>query len=221
MTSTKAKTLVQCDFDSTISELDVSFMLLDAFADGDWRQVLQQYRERRIPVGVFNQRAFAMIKADEKTLLDYLCAGDRVKIRPGFRELLDLCSRKGFEFIIVSNGLKFYIEAALKHIGVTGIEVFAAHTEFDPAGLKTAYIGHDDQPVLDGFKLSYAELHRSRGYRLAYIGDGYSDIAPAGLADYVFARDDLLAHCRENSLGCTPFNDLNDVVRGLESIPSD
>ena len=36
------KTLVQCDFDGTITEEDVSFMLLDAFADRDprrWRQL--------------------------------------------------------------------------------------------------------------------------------------------------------------------------------------
>ncbi len=221
MNSTGMKTLVQCDFDNTIAGLDVSFMLLDAFADGDWRQILQEYQERKIPVGVFSQRTFAMIKADEKTMLDYLFAGDRVKIRPGFKELLDLCSRKGFAFVIVSNGLKFYIEATLKYIGVADIEVFAAHIEFDPDGLKITYIGPDGQQVLDNFKRLYAELHLNRGYRVVYIGDGYSDIAPASLADYVFARDDLLAHCQKNNLKCTPFNDLNDVVRGLESIPSD
>ena len=39
MNSTGMKTLVQCDFDNTIAESDVSFMLLDAFADGDWQQL--------------------------------------------------------------------------------------------------------------------------------------------------------------------------------------
>jgi len=218
MNSTGTKTLVQCDFDNTIAEFDVSFMLLDAFADGDWRPFLEEYREHRIPVGVFSQRTFAMIKADEKTMLDYLFAGNRVSIRPGFKELLDLCSRKGFEFVIVSNGLRFYIEAVLKHIGVSGIEVFAAHTEFKPDGLKITYIAPDGQPVIDNFKRLYVERHKNQGYRVIYIGDGYSDIAPASLTDHIFARDDLLAHCRENNLKCTPFDDLNDVVRGLEKI---
>ena len=218
MNSTEVKTLVQCDFDNTIAEFDVSFMLLDAFADGDWRRILQEYREHKIPVGVFSQRTFAMIKADEATMLDYLFTGNRVRVRPGFREMLDLCSRKGFEFIIVSNGLKFYIDAILKNAGVTGIEVFAAHTDFKPDGLKITYIGPDGQPVLDKFKQLYVERHLGQGYRVAYIGDGYSDIMPASLSNYVFARDDLLNHCRENNLKCTPFNDLNDVVRGLEGI---
>lgn len=218
MNSTEVKTLVQCDFDNTIAEFDVSFMLLDAFADGDWRQILQEYRERRIPVGVFSQKTFNMIKADEATMLDYLFAEKRVRVRPGFRELLDLCSRKGFGFIIVSNGLKFYIDAILKHAGVTGIEIFAAHTEFNPAGLEITYIDPDGQPVLDKFKQLYVERYLNQGYRVAYIGDGYSDIMPASLSRYVFARDDLLNHFRGNNLKCTPFNDLNDVVKGLEGI---
>ena len=221
MNSTGMKTLVQCDFDNTIAESDVSFMLLDAFADGDWRQILEEYRERKIPVGVFSQRTFAMIKADEKTMLDYLFAGDRVKIRPGFRELLDLCSKKGFAFVIVSNGLQFYIEAILKRIGARGIEVFAAHTGFSSDGLRITYFGPDGQQMVDNFKRTYVEMYLNQDYRVIYIGDGYSDIAPASLTDRVFARDDLLAHCREQNLKCTSFNDLNDVVNGLESIPSD
>jgi 2-hydroxy-3-keto-5-methylthiopentenyl-1-phosphate phosphatase len=31
-----------------------------------------------------------------------------------------------------------------------------------------------------------------------------------------FARDGLLDGCREMKNKCTPFNDLNDIVRGLE-----
>jgi len=218
MNSTEVKTMVQCDFDNTIAEFDVSFMLLDAFADGDWRQILQEYREHKIPVGVFSQRTFNMIRVDEATMLDYLFTDNRVKVRPGFRELLDLCLRKGFEFIIVSNGLKFYIDAILKHAGVTGIEVFAAHTEFDLDGLKITYIDPHGRQVLDKFKQLYVERHLSQGYRVAYIGDGYSDIMPARLSNYVFARDDLLAHYQQNGLKCMPFNDLNDVVKGLEGI---
>lgn len=218
MNSNEVKTLVQCDFDNTIAEFDVSFMLLDAFADGDWRQILQEYREYKIPVGVFSQRTFNMIRVDKATMLDYLFTDNRVKVRPGFRELLDLCLRKGFEFIIVSNGLKFYIDAILKHAGVTGIEVFAAHTEFDPDGLKITYLDPHGRQVLDKFKQLYVERHLSQGYRVVYIGDGYSDIMPASLSNYVFARDDLLAHYQQNGLKCTPFNNLNDVVKGLEGI---
>ena len=42
------KTLVQCDFDGTVTEEDVSFFLLDTFAQGDWRRLLQEYKEGKI-----------------------------------------------------------------------------------------------------------------------------------------------------------------------------
>lgn len=216
MHSTGVKTIVQCDFDSTIAEDDVSFMLLDAFADGDWRQVLKEYRERKIPVGVFSTRVFAMVKADRQTLLDFIFKKSKVKLRAGFDELLGYCAKKGFKFVIVSNGLNFYIEAILKDIGLENIEVFAAQTEFSPEGLKVKYIGPDGNQLLDNFKKAYVELFLSRGYRVIYIGDGYSDIIPSSQAHYIFARDDLLAHCQEKNLKCTPFDDLNDVVRGLK-----
>ena len=215
MHSTEVKTVVQCDFDSTIAEDDVSFQILDAFADGDWRQVLKEYREHKIPVGVFNTRTFAMVKADKQTLLDFIFKSG-VKLRAGFDELLTYCAKNGYKFVIVSNGLSFYIEAILKDIGVENIEVFAAETQFSPDGLKVRYIGPDGSQLQDNFKRAYTELFLSRGYRVVYIGDGYSDIIPSSQAHYVFARDDLLAHCQKNNLKCTPFNDLNDVVRGLE-----
>jgi len=66
------KTLVQCDFDGTITEKDASFLLLDAFAQGDWRRLLRDYKEHKISVGEFNTRAFAMVKADKATLLEAL-----------------------------------------------------------------------------------------------------------------------------------------------------
>ena len=218
MPLTKAKILVQCDFDNTIAADDVSFLLLDVFAEGDWRQYLKLYHERKIPVGVFSSKTFGMVKADEQTMLDYILKKNRAKLREGFKELLDYCARKGFKFVIVSNGLRFYIEAILEDMGIKNIEVFAAETEFHPEGLVVRYFGPDGRQLQDNFKKSYVELHLSQGYRVIYIGDGYSDIIPASLADHVFARDDLLTDCRRKNCKYTPFNDLNDVVKGLEGL---
>ena len=60
------KTLVQCDFDGTITEEDMGFLLLDSFASKDWRRLLTEYREGRMSVGRFNTKAFAMVKADSE-----------------------------------------------------------------------------------------------------------------------------------------------------------
>jgi 2-hydroxy-3-keto-5-methylthiopentenyl-1-phosphate phosphatase len=208
--------LIQCDFDGTITEEDVSFALLDTFAQGDWREWFQHYRQNRISVGEFNTRAFAMVKASKKELLEVVWS--KTRVRAGLHELVDYCRSRGFRFVIVSNGLDFYIKAILEDANLGDIEVYAARTRFYRRGLKVQYIGPDGIPLMSDFKEAYAKLFLKQGHRLVYVGNGPSDVAPALHAHRVFARDGMLDSCREMNLECTPFNDLNDIVRGLESL---
>lgn len=212
------KTVVQCDFDGTITEKDVSYLLLDNFAGSEWRQLLKEYMEGKMPVGAFNKRVFAMVKADRQTLLDLVLKSGKVRIRTGFAELLNYCSRKGLEFVIVSNGLRFYIEAILEDLGIKGIEISAAQSQFSPEGMKVQYIGPDGDEMEAGFKEAHTKLLKRRGYSVIYAGNGISDIYPARQASHVFATGDLLRRCRETKLECIPFDDFNDVIRGLETL---
>lgn len=208
------KTIVQCDFDGTVTQEDQSFLLLDTFADADWSQLLKDYRESRISVNYFNSRAFTMIKEDKQTLVDFL--RHRVRIRAGFNELLTYCRQNDFQFIIVSNGLDFYIDTILKDIGLESIKVVAAQAHFTSRGIEVKYVGPDGVQLEDGFKEAYVRSFRGMGYRVMYIGDGLSDISPAKQAQHIFARGELLDYCKQAELDYTPFVDLNDVVKGLE-----
>jgi 2-hydroxy-3-keto-5-methylthiopentenyl-1-phosphate phosphatase len=210
------KSLVQCDFDGTITEEDAAFYLLEEFARGDWRRFLRDYKEHRISVREFSVRTFAMIKADKPTLLAALKS--KIEVRDGFGELLDYCRGRGFRFVIVSNGLDFYIRAVLKEMGLEDIEVHAAQPSFRTGGMKVEYVGPDGQNVQDGFKDAYIKSFLKQGYRVIYIGNGDSDIAPAQSAHYVFATGDLLEFYRQNNLKCQSFETFLEVVRGLELI---
>jgi len=208
------KTLIQCDFDGTITLEDVSFYLLDKYADGDWRQALAEYKEGKISVGDFNTRAFAMVKADKRVLLDSIKG--KIKIRAGLDELLAHCRHHGFRFVIVSNGLEFYIKNILGDLGVDDIEVFAARADFKPEGVEVKYVGPDGNQLQDGFKETHTELFLNRGFRVIYVGNGISDFLPASRAHYVFATGDLLDHCRQRNLSHKLFVDFNDIVKALE-----
>jgi len=208
------KTVVQCDFDGTITEEDQSFLLLDAFASGNWRQWLTEYRTGKIAVGDFNTKAFTMVKEDRQTLVNFV--RQTAKMRDGFHELLAYCRRHGFRFTIISNGLDFYIDTILADFGVRGVEVFAAQTQFDPRGMKVKYVGPDGTHLESDFKATYIRLFLNQGYRVVYVGNGLSDISAAQHANHIFARAELLDHCKRANLDCTPFTNFNDVVRGLE-----
>ncbi len=210
------KTLIQCDFDGTITEEDASFFLLDTFAQGDWRRLLREYKEHKISVGEFNTRAFAMVKADEPTLLEAL--KDKIKVRAGFHELVDYCLGKDFRLVIVSNGLDFYIKAVLKELALENVEMHAAQASFHPEGMKVQYVGPDDKRLEDGFKEAYIKTFLKLGYRITYMGNGDSDVAPAQYAHHIFATGELLAYCRDNNLEYKPFENFIDAVRDMEQM---
>ena len=209
------KTLVQCDFDGTITEEDVSFLLLDSFADGDWRQLFRIYQQGGMSVGRFNQEAFAMVRASRESLLKVARADAR--IRAGFGEFVDFCNQKDFRLVVVSNGLDFYIKELLNLIGMGGIEVLAARTHFHPEGLDVRYIGPFGNPVDDEFKKAYTESFLKEGYQVVYIGNGISDVSPARECHYVFATGDMLARFRELNLDCVPFTTFRTVTKSLQS----
>jgi len=208
------KTLVQCDFDGTVTEEDTSFFLLDAFAQGDWRRLLREYKGHKISVGEFNTKAFAMVRADKPTLLEALKG--KIKVRAGFHELVNYCRRRGFRLVIVSNGLDFYIEATLKDLGLKNIEVHAAQACFHPEGMEVQYVGPNGKRLEDGVKEAYTKSFLKLGYRVIYVGNGDSDFVPAKYAHHVFATGELLAYCRENNLNYKPFENFIDVVSDID-----
>lgn len=215
--STDTKTMIQCDFDGTVTEKDVSFMMLDAYADGDWRQLLRDYQEGRISVGRFNMGAFAMVKADRESMLRVFKGN--IAMRPGFVEMVDYCRARGFRFVIVSNGLDFYIKDIMDEISLGDIEIFSARTSFQTDSVQVQYIGPDGNELDDNFKGAYVDTFLAEGYRIIYMGNGASDIAPATQCHHIFATGTLLEHCRQTNLNCTSFDDFNQVMQTLKLLP--
>jgi 2-hydroxy-3-keto-5-methylthiopentenyl-1-phosphate phosphatase len=210
------RTLIQCDFDGTLTEEDVSFLILDVFADGDWHSILEQYKNNSISVGSFNTHAFRMVKENEQTLTKFV--EEKARIRSGFPELLNYCLNRGFRFVIVSNGLTFYIKTLLKTVGVNNLEIYAAQAEFNRNGIEACYIGPDGKEIQNGFKEAYVRKFISEGYRIISIGNGASDIPTAKLSHYAFATEPMLSLCRNMKVDCLPFNTLDDIIKGMETI---
>lgn len=215
------KTAIQIDFDGTISIEDISYLLLDRYADSGWREVLDEYAEGRMTVGAFNSLVFGRVKADRRTMLDMVMNSGKVKVRPGMRELVEYCQNRDYRMIIVSNGLTFYIEAILKDTGLDGIEVHASENDFSPEGMRVRYIGPDGTELDTGFKEAYTDILAKEEYYVVYIGDGASDMEPARRSNRVFATGDLKAICARENIPFTPFEDFFDVIKGMEEAKTD
>ena len=209
------KILIQCDFDGTVTEEDVSFMLMDAFADGDWRAINQQYNDGKITVGEFNERAFALIKAGKKEMLDFLKG--KVVIRRGLKTFVDLCKTKGIRLVIVSNGWDFYVKQILEENGLENVEYHSAETFFHEGKLQVRYVGPDGSVTDTEFKDKYVTKYINEGYHVVYIGNGSSDLSPAKGAHQIFATESLLEHCRRTGLTCIPFTSFLEINKVITS----
>jgi 2-hydroxy-3-keto-5-methylthiopentenyl-1-phosphate phosphatase len=209
-------TLIQCDFDGTVTIGDVSFQILDEFTGNGWRELFQEYMQGKITVNHFNATAFSRVKADKDTLERFV--RQKAVIRPGLPELLKACRELDFRFVIVSNGMMFYIDTILKMLGLNGLEFVAARSNFKPEGVEAWYEGPDGKPIEDGFKEAYTRDFLKQGYRIIYIGNGTSDFAPAGLCSHIFSMDNLTASCKEAGVSHTPFSDFREVAEGLKKL---
>ena len=209
------KILIQCDFDGTVTEDDISFILLDTFAKGDWRAINRQYTDGKITVGQFNEKAFGLVRTNKKAMLNYL--KDKVKVRPGFQKLVELCQQKGIRLVIVSNGLDFYIKKVLNDMELYNLEYHAAETRFHANKLKVRYIGPDGSVVDSGYKEKYVNKYLNEGYHVVYIGNGSSDLSPARGAHQIFATESLLEHCQRTGLTCIPFTSFLEINLVLSS----
>lgn len=119
--------LVQCDFDGTLTIGDVSFAILDEFTGPAWRREFDDYMAGKVTVNRFNTRAFARVKASEEELERFV--RKKAVPRPGLPELLEVCREKGYRFVIVSNGMAFYIKIILEMLGLKDIEFIAGQAE--------------------------------------------------------------------------------------------
>jgi len=209
-------TIVQCDFDGTITIEDASFIMLDAYARGDWHKVHDLYEASKISVGRFNEDAFGLVGATREQLLDAIKG--KVAIRAGFPEFVLSCRERGFRLVVVSNGLDFYIHEILEEIGFPDIEVHGATTRFYDNKVAVQYVGPDGKPLDDAFKEAYVSLFLGLGYRVAYVGNSSSDYMPAKKCHRIFATGTLLETCHKAHLDCIPFSDFYDIVKAMEMI---
>ncbi|MFC2122376.1 MtnX-like HAD-IB family phosphatase [Bacteroidota bacterium] len=212
------KMIVQCDFDGTISTDNISILLREEFATGDWRQIDSDYMQGKLTVEDSNQRQFAMIKEPRDKLVSF--AREKAQVKAGFLEFVDYCRNSGIEFVIVSSGLDFYIEAVLEQIGVPNLELYCARTSFGRDGIDIEYIDLNGNRVEKGFKLQCFNQLKLRGEYVIYLGDGFSDLEAASAADYVFATGSLTALLDKKSVSYHSFTDFHDVLRQMPRLDS-
>lgn len=200
---------VLSDFDGTITQDDVSELLLQRFTGDAWLEVEAEYRAKRIGTREAIAREFGLLKAGRDEMLDYVRG--HARIDESFLDFVRFCAERDIRLEVVSEGLDFYVEPLMRRWRLD-LPVRTNHARFTRAGLEVEHPYEDATCRLCGTcKLKRLFELRVAGYRVTYVGDGHSDICPAVEADEVFAKGHLAALCREEGVAFRPFRTFADV----------
>ena len=206
------------DFDGTVTDKDVGVLLLDAFALEDGKRYERMLQEGQISLRECVTRQYSSLPNNQERLTRF--AVENATIRPGFRQLVSHCREQGIPLTIVSGGLDFYIRAILAHHGLADVPFISGHADFTN-GDKVRLDWSGDTVACDLMgvcKCYYALEYASEEHKVAFIGDGSSDICTADKADYVFARRRLQAHCETKGIPFFPFNDFHEVLSQINAL---
>ena len=213
---------VFCDFDGTITQLDVTDQILAGLAHPSWRDIEREWSLGMIGSRECLERQIALVDAAAEELHAVI---DSIPLDPHFGAFCRFARRGRMPLYIVSDGFDYVIRRLLKRAGLAGpfrngSHLFASALRVEGRRLLPSF-PHAAEPCEHGCATCKAAIIRrlSAGRQpVVFVGDGMSDRFAVEVADVVFAKRQLLAHCRENGIACHPFETFEDVQTGLEKL---
>ena len=207
---------VYCDFDETVTVLDVGSQMLARFGTPIAFDIWKEF-----DAGGKNAAECLTVACNSVTGMSrsaMLEIAHAQILRPGFKEFTDFCRDRDIDLRITSDGFSCYIREifAKEHISVpiwtNEIEVAEDGTLFQ--NFVNQREGCDR---CASCKCAGVLTTSDDSDTVVYIGDGYSDWCPAQMADVVFATRDLKRQCGELGIPHHPFDDFFEVRKILEN----
>lgn len=201
---------ILCDFDDTISRINVGDFLYEQFASCGLEHALK-WRKGEISSKQEFLSTFATVTASKEKME---AAISSVEIDPGFKSLIDFSSQMGYELAIVSDGLEWYISYVLAQHDIHDVPIYANQIHFEDGAYRFEFPWYRDETPLRGVcKPEIVRRFQNPGTKVVYIGDGLTDVDAVGVADFVYAKDNLLKHCIQQRIPAMPFTTLSEVVQ--------
>lgn len=208
-------TEVFCDFDGTVTRVDATDAVLEAFALPAWREWEQRWVNGEITSQECLARQVELIQADRETLAAFAA---NLPIDEGIIELDQRCKKRGVPLTIVSDGIDFIVEAVLHRHGLLHLPVFSNHLQWDARWRLTLSFPFAAQECDSGAGTCKCVVTRAMepsSARAVYIGDGRSDQCVSARIPRVFAKGRLHQWCIAQGIACEPFESLREVASRL------
>ena len=184
------------DYDGTIARTDVSDTLMAEFVTAEWESRAAEYDAGLIGSRGLMEWEIGLIRGDPAELA---ALAARQPHDAAFVRVARRAQEAGIPVEVVSDGFGFFIEPALRALGVADVPVVTASTTFGPDGRPSIAFpnGHPRCFVCGTCKRNRVLAHQAAGRAVVFIGDGESDRYAAGYSDVVWAKHSLVRLCLE------------------------
>ncbi|MFX3624094.1 MAG: 2-hydroxy-3-keto-5-methylthiopentenyl-1-phosphate phosphatase [Ectobacillus sp.] len=208
-----------CDFDGTVTESDNIVAIMKQFGPPEVEAIIHEVLSKKVSIREGVSKMFALLPASLKDeIINFII--DNAKIRPGFAEFLRFVKEQGIEFYIVSGGMDFFIAPLLDDL-VDEHAIYCNATDFSGEYIHVNWIHSCDGHCKTDCGLCKPSIIRKLGRKDSLkiaIGDSITDLEAAKLADKVFARDFLLAKCKQLGISCSPFTTFYDIQKEIKQL---
>lgn len=201
------------DFDGTVTEEDLLDTIAMTFGDPEvYRDVDDGLDEGRLTLREVITREFEPVRRPLEEVVRWEL--EKVRVRAGFREFVELAHERGWRVAIVSSGFHELIEPILEREGVD-VEVHANRVDPDPSGWRVLW-QYDESCDSCGESCKRSVVEEFAGDdEIVYVGDGYSDRCAAEGADRIFATRGLARYLDERGVAYERFDDFRSIAASL------
>ena len=208
------------DFDGTISIEDATDFILTRFADSQWLQIEEEWKEGKIGSAECMRRQIALIRATKQQLDNAL---DEVSIDESFIAFSAFCAAQEIPLTVISDGVDYFIRQILSGYELEHLPIMANQLTIHSVKDHTAY--QLSSPFSSAACSSASGVCKCRAVQSSdmriYIGDGRSDFCVSDKPDLVFAKGKLAQYCQEKGTPYIPYYDFDDVTRVLrDTLPN-
>ena len=204
------KRMVFCDFDGTISEVEVFVALMRHFAPAAAARILPEIYAQRLTLREGLPIVLETIPSSAWPAMEDFVRGNNT-LRPGFEAFLSHLQAAGVPLVVVTGG---FVEMARLILGHLAAEVTAIHgLEADRSGpFLRVHSAWEDDVELVAKPLILAHYHPDEA---VCIGDSITDLRMARVCPQVFARDRLAEYLQQEGRPFVPFTDFFDIDRAM------
>jgi 2-hydroxy-3-keto-5-methylthiopentenyl-1-phosphate phosphatase len=201
------------DFDGTVTEQDLLDTIAQTFGDPEvYKEVDEGLDEKRLSLREVISREFEPVRAPLEDVVRWEL--EAVRVRPGFRRLVELAEARGWRFVIVSSGFHELIEPILEREGVE-VELHANRVDPRPEGWRVDW-QYEAECEACGESCKRSIVQQFAGDdEIVYVGDGYSDRCAAEASDRVFATRGLAHYLDERGVPYERFDDFHQIAERL------